>query len=171
MSRQDDIKKLIAEHQRHLQLLRQQEAGYGSLNVPTHILTQIQDREDEIEKLQTELAELERGEETPAPPKLASSPAVSAPPAPTYKPDPELSSWRAKPRLFLCHASEDKPRVKELYHLLKEAGYRPWLDKFDLLPGQDWEFEIRQVIRESGFFPFLSTLVSFLTFHSIFPLN
>ena len=41
------------------------------------------------------------------------------------------------PRIFLCHASEDKPKVIELYQKLKEAGYHPWLDKYDLLPGQN----------------------------------
>jgi Mn-dependent DtxR family transcriptional regulator len=51
-----------------------------------------------------------------------------------------------RPRIFLCHAKEDKPRVKELYHQLKEAGYHPWLDEEDLLPGQDWWAEIKKII-------------------------
>jgi hypothetical protein len=54
---------------------------------------------------------------------------------------------KGKPRIFLCHAKEDMPRVKELYHQLKGAGYHPWLDKEDLLPGQDWEREIEKIIR------------------------
>jgi formylglycine-generating enzyme required for sulfatase activity len=54
----------------------------------------------------------------------------------------------SEPRIFLCHASEDKPRVRELYHRLKEAGYHPWLDKEDLLPGQDWRHEIEKIIRD-----------------------
>jgi formylglycine-generating enzyme required for sulfatase activity len=54
----------------------------------------------------------------------------------------------SEPRIFLCHASEDKPRVRELYHRLKEAGYHPWLDKEDLLPGQDWRREIEKIIRD-----------------------
>ena len=53
-----------------------------------------------------------------------------------------------KPRIFLCHAKEDKPRVRELYHQLKQAGYHPWLDKEDLLPGQDWRHEIEKIIRD-----------------------
>jgi hypothetical protein len=51
---------------------------------------------------------------------------------------PKQSDPKHKPRVFLCHASEDEFRVKELYHQLKEAGYDPWLDKEDLLPGQSW---------------------------------
>jgi formylglycine-generating enzyme required for sulfatase activity len=57
-----------------------------------------------------------------------------------------------KPRIFLCHAKEDKPRVKELYHRLKAAGYHPWLDEEDILPGADWELEIRRAIRGSVLF-------------------
>jgi nucleoside phosphorylase len=54
-----------------------------------------------------------------------------------------------KPWIFLCHASEDKSQVAELYHKLKEAGYQPWLDKEDLLPGQDWRTEIRKIITDT----------------------
>jgi formylglycine-generating enzyme required for sulfatase activity len=53
-----------------------------------------------------------------------------------------------KPRIFLCHAEEDKPQVKELYRQLKEAGYHPWLDEYDLLPGQDWWQEIERIITD-----------------------
>jgi formylglycine-generating enzyme required for sulfatase activity len=53
-----------------------------------------------------------------------------------------------KPRIFLCHAHEDKERVKELYHRLKKAGYHPWLDKYDLLPGQNWRGEIRKMLSD-----------------------
>ena len=56
------------------------------------------------------------------------------------------------PRIFLCHAKEDKPRVRELYRQLKTAGYHPWLDEEDLLPGQDWDLEIRRAIRSSKLF-------------------
>ena len=38
-----------------------------------------------------------------------------------------------EPRIFLCHAREDEEPVKKLYHQLKEVGYSPWLDKYDLL--------------------------------------
>jgi formylglycine-generating enzyme required for sulfatase activity len=53
-----------------------------------------------------------------------------------------------KPRIFLCHAKEDKARVIELYQQLKAAGYSPWLDKYDLLPGQDWWTEIEKIISD-----------------------
>jgi hypothetical protein len=53
-----------------------------------------------------------------------------------------------EPRIFLCHASNDKARVRELYRKLKEAGYHPWLDEEDLLPGQKWWPAIRKVISD-----------------------
>ena len=49
--------------------------------------------------------------------------------------------------VFLCHASGDKPVVRELYHRLQRDGFQPWLDEEDLLPGQDWQFEIPRAVR------------------------
>ncbi len=31
-------------------------------------------------------------------------------------------------RVFLCHSSQDKHRVRQLYHQLKTANVGPWLD-------------------------------------------
>ena len=55
-------------------------------------------------------------------------------------------------KIFLAHASEDKPLVRELYSKLKSSGFDPWLDEFDLLPGQNWQSEILKAIRGSKFF-------------------
>ncbi len=52
-------------------------------------------------------------------------------------------------RVFLCHSSEDKSAVRELYHRLKSSGVQPWLDEFDLLPGQEWDREIGNAVRSS----------------------
>jgi hypothetical protein len=54
-----------------------------------------------------------------------------------------------KPNVFLCHASEDKETARDLYQRLRDDGFRPWLDEEDLLPGHDWEGEIRSAIRRS----------------------
>lgn len=32
-------------------------------------------------------------------------------------------------QIFLCHASEDKPKVVEVYRFLYQQGFRPWLVK------------------------------------------
>lgn len=52
-------------------------------------------------------------------------------------------------RVFLCHASDDKPAVRTLYAKLRDAGVQPWLDEEDLLPGQKWKVEIPKAIRAS----------------------
>ena len=55
-------------------------------------------------------------------------------------------------QIFLAHANEDKPAVIELYERLKKAGYQPWLDKKNLLPGQNWRTAISNAIKESQLF-------------------
>lgn len=49
--------------------------------------------------------------------------------------------------VFLCHSSQDKPIVRELYQrLLAESWIDPWLDEENLLPGQDWGIEIEKAV-------------------------
>jgi TPR repeat protein len=50
-------------------------------------------------------------------------------------------------RVFLCHSSEDKPEVRDLFHRLKGDGFAPWLDEQELLPGQSWQEEIPVAVR------------------------
>jgi hypothetical protein len=52
-------------------------------------------------------------------------------------------------KVFLCHASENKPVVKDLYDDLVAVGYDPWLDTQVLLPGMDWDLEIKKGLRDS----------------------
>ncbi len=52
--------------------------------------------------------------------------------------------------VFLCHSSGDKPAVRDLCRRLKADGFEPWLDEQKLLPGQDWQGEIRKAVRNSG---------------------
>jgi formylglycine-generating enzyme required for sulfatase activity len=52
-------------------------------------------------------------------------------------------------KVFLCHASEDKPAVRELYKKLVAQGIDVWLDEEKLLPGQDWQFEIPGALQDS----------------------
>ena len=50
-------------------------------------------------------------------------------------------------RVFLCHSSNDKPVVRELYkNLRSETWIQPWLDEEELYPGQDWNFEIEKAV-------------------------
>jgi hypothetical protein len=52
-------------------------------------------------------------------------------------------------KVFLCHAHADRDAVKALYARLVKDGVDAWLDKEKLLPGQDWELEIRKAVREA----------------------
>ena len=50
-------------------------------------------------------------------------------------------------RVFLCHSSNDKPVVRELYQKLRaETWIQPWLDEEELYPGADWNFEIEKAV-------------------------
>ncbi len=51
-------------------------------------------------------------------------------------------------KVFLCHAHADRDHVREIYSRLIQDGVDAWLDKEKLLPGQDWELEIRKAVRE-----------------------
>src|SRR5574342_77027 len=53
-------------------------------------------------------------------------------------------------RVFLCHSSNDKPTVRELYQKLSAEGWIDvWLDEEKLLPGQDWDYEIERALDNS----------------------
>lgn len=52
-------------------------------------------------------------------------------------------------RVFLCHASQDKPVVWKLHRYLIQHGVQPWLDQNELLPGQSWQVEIPKAIDNS----------------------
>jgi formylglycine-generating enzyme required for sulfatase activity len=56
---------------------------------------------------------------------------------------------KRKLRVFLCHSSSDKPRVRELYGQLITEGFDVWLDEEKLLPGQNWDLKIQKAVRES----------------------
>jgi hypothetical protein len=52
-------------------------------------------------------------------------------------------------KVFLCHAHSDAAAVRSLYRRLTTDGVDAWLDKEKLLPGQDWDMEIRKEVREA----------------------
>ena len=59
---------------------------------------------------------------------------------------------KATAQVFLAHAHEDKERVEDLYQELSDAGFKPWMDKKDILPGERWESCIQRAIQDSDFF-------------------
>ncbi|MBK9210261.1 MAG: TIR domain-containing protein [Anaerolineales bacterium] len=52
-------------------------------------------------------------------------------------------------KVFLCHASNDKPKVRKLYRYLKSQGIQPWFDEENLSGGQDWQVEIPKALETS----------------------
>lgn len=63
----------------------------------------------------------------------------------------EAADGSPPPRVFISYAREDEPRAQAVYGVLKARGFRPWLDKHALLPGSDWEAEIKRNLKESDF--------------------
>ena len=58
-----------------------------------------------------------------------------------------MPTTNRKLRVFICHASQDKPIVRELYNrLFAEDWIDPWLDEEKLLPGQNWDIEIEKAV-------------------------
>jgi len=55
-------------------------------------------------------------------------------------------------QIFLSYAREDEKKVKKLYQKLSKAGFKPWMDKKDILPGEDWQSTIQKAIGHSNFF-------------------
>ncbi len=72
-----------------------------------------------------------------------------------FFPDPELGcrfEARARPRVFIAYASEDRQAAERLYAEFTAAGFDPWMDSVRLLPGQNWPRAIESAIDTSDFF-------------------
>jgi hypothetical protein len=52
-------------------------------------------------------------------------------------------------RVFLCHASADKPAVRALYKRFTSEGIDAWLDEEKLMPGAYWRDKIPKAIQET----------------------
>jgi len=65
-------------------------------------------------------------------------------------------------KVFLCHASGDKPVVRELYQKLAAEGWiDPWLDEEKLSLGQHWTTVIEEAIDSADI------VIIFLSRHSV----
>jgi hypothetical protein len=62
--------------------------------------------------------------------------------------------------VFLSYAREDLDAAERLYMDLRRAEIDAWMDKKNLLPGQNWEHEIRKAIRGARYFLALVSKVS-----------
>lgn len=52
-------------------------------------------------------------------------------------------------RVFLCHATQDKPAVRTLYQRLLADGIAPWFDEESLEGGEHWQQEIARAVRST----------------------
>lgn len=57
-----------------------------------------------------------------------------------------------KPIIFLSYSRDDQDIVKDAYNRLLAEGYKPWMDQFDILPGENWERAIRIAITGADFY-------------------
>jgi len=61
-------------------------------------------------------------------------------------------SYTASPKVFISYAREDIESASKIYNELKNAGIDVWMDKKNLMPGQNWENEIEDAISKSRYF-------------------
>jgi TIR domain len=59
---------------------------------------------------------------------------------------------QTKARVFIAYVEEDLAAAKKLYAAFHQRGFRPWLDRKKLLPGQNWPRAIESAIQTSNFF-------------------
>jgi hypothetical protein len=52
-------------------------------------------------------------------------------------------------QIFLLYARGDKEAVYHLHQRIVREGANVWLDREKILPGQDWQYEIRRAIHGS----------------------
>lgn len=51
--------------------------------------------------------------------------------------------------VFFCYNHQDKPAVKQIAEQLKRYGILPWLDEWELRPGDPWQRVIEEQIRKA----------------------
>lgn len=137
MDNPEDIKKLIAIKQRHLQKLKEKEAVMG-ISTDAGTLIQIEDLETEINELRTNLSQTAHGYQNVSEPKPASSPPAFPPPRPT---------------IFISYSHKDeiwKDRLMtHLQVLALEDKFDIWEDR-QIAAGDDWFAEIEQGINQAS---------------------
>ena len=60
-----------------------------------------------------------------------------------------MTGSKPQQQIFLTYAHRDKKAVLKLYDWLIRNRIKVWLDEQELLPGQNWQYEIRQAILRS----------------------
>ena len=63
-------------------------------------------------------------------------------------------------KIFISYAKEDLIFADKLYDFLENYGYKPWLDKRKLLPGQLWKLEIQKALKDANYVILLLSEIS-----------
>lgn len=126
----DSKQKVLKTLLRKSYILEERRALYG-MDTPPHVIIELEELQEKIKELEEEIAGLK-----------GRIPDADKPKAGNIR-----QSDKRKLRVFLCHASQDKPVVRELYQrLLAEGWIDPWLDEEKILPGQNWNLEIETAV-------------------------
>lgn len=146
---QDDNRhqqELLATYRQNLAHLIRQAAAYGGESLaPLLIVNAIHETRANILRIKAYLRAIEVAIEDHLDDEPASFSSVAR--ESIYL--PASPSATGMLRVFLCHASRDKPAVRVLYQQLKAKGFDPWLDDEKLLPGQDWQQVISSAVRDA----------------------
>lgn len=54
------------------------------------------------------------------------------------------------PLIFLSYTTADRSRVAPWYEFLKRQGHNAWMDKEQLIGGQQWDYEIRRALNSAA---------------------
>jgi hypothetical protein len=60
-----------------------------------------------------------------------------------------MTKSKQQKHVFLAYAHSDKDAVRKLYQRITRNGLNVWLDEKNLMPGQNWKYEIRKAIIKS----------------------
>lgn len=64
----------------------------------------------------------------------------------------DMKNYSNVPQIFISYTKKNKENAEEIYQKLTVAGFKPWMDIKDLLPGEEWSIAIPKAIRSSDFF-------------------
>lgn len=53
-------------------------------------------------------------------------------------------------QIFISYATPDQDRVVEVYDWLEREGFNPWISCRKIIPGQNWDFEIKRALDKSS---------------------
>lgn len=59
---------------------------------------------------------------------------------------------RSQQHIFINYARADSTFVDSLYDLLVSEGFRPWMDRRDILAGEDWKLAIDSAVENASVF-------------------